>query len=199
MKNLMALLSLVSVVLMAQGSLAQDQWGRDNNDRGGHGGPQFPHNPPAPRPLPPPPPPAPPQPPHHPAPMPPPNHYGDLVSIYRVYNGVDHMMTTNPSEGAPSYHFELEAFRLFREAGRDRQALFRCVTRQGNDHFVSTQGNCEGQIVDFMMGYAQSFPNASAPRTIYRCATSRDHLITMDVNECTRNGYRVEGSLGYVP
>jgi hypothetical protein len=42
---------------------------------------------------------------------------------------------------------------LFASPGSGLEALYRCYT--GADHFVSTSSNCEGQQVDYLMGYAK--------------------------------------------
>lgn len=211
MKNLIVLCSFLSIVLAAHESFAQFD-GRDHGREGrGPGSPSAGpgmNNPPgrpspSPRPGGPGPQPQPvrPQPPpQQPQPQPPGNNYGDMVTIYRMYNGVDHMLTTNPNEGVQvRYHFEQEAMRLYRSGGRDRVAIYRCVVRQDNDHFESTQDRCEGQLTEGLLGYAQSFQSSNAPRAIYRCVVAKDHLTTLDMNECIRANYKVEGILGYVP
>lgn len=122
--------------------------------------------------------------------------------MYRMYNGVDHMMSLDPNEGTQvGYYLEGEAFQLFSDAGvGNRTALYRCVIPGSNGHFVSTQPDCEGQQTDFFMGFAQSFQDGYAPNAVYRCVSAgNDHLITLDSDECTDNAYQIEGILGYVP
>lgn len=43
---------------------------------------------------------------------------------------------------------------VWTSAGTGRQALYRCSIAAGADHFVSTSSTCEGQTVDYLLGYA---------------------------------------------
>lgn len=75
--------------------------------------------------------------------------------------------------------------------------LYRCITLNGKDHFVSTQVSCEGQRTESLLGYVFDGPQGGIPTTaIYRCITKMDDHFTSIALDC--EGNRNEGLLGYV-
>jgi hypothetical protein len=78
--------------------------------------------------------------------------------------------------------------------------LYSCTI--GNDHFISLQSNCEGQVGLGILGYidaTNSGPQSHVP--IYRCYTGTDHFVSTD-SQCEKsiagNQTRInEGLLGY--
>lgn len=165
-------------------------------DRGHHGPPGWG------RPRPPMPIPPPPMPPPPPRPFPPPPPPGPVaVDVYRFFhpNG-DHLMTLNWNEGAAAgYNYEGPAFSLWTDDGGRgmRVPLFRCYV-YGRNHFVSNDWNCQGQVREGLLGFADRQPSGWSPREVVHCSNGSDHLATADRNECYRAGYQIYEILGYV-
>lgn len=91
-------------------------------------------------------------------------------------------------------------FFLLNAAGSGRQALYRCYNSGSDDHFISLASNCEGSVVEGLLGYA-STAAATGLTELHRCfrLSDSDHLITTNLSECTSSGYVYESSLGFVP
>lgn len=128
----------------------------------------------------------------------------DLRVIHRQYNirTGDHMASSNPDEAITSgYRNEGPVYLIDVTYSPDSQPIFRCrVNNSGNDHFLSTDPNCEGHIFEHLLGYAATQPDRIHQAALTRCYNSRngDHLETLDISECHRAGYRVEMTLGFV-
>ena len=104
--------------------------------------------------------------------------------------GVGHWATTRL---LPPGYTEEQEYGLYREEEPGTHLLFECLV--GNDSFVSTASNCEGQQAMGPLGWAHSDP---VPGTValYRCnSEAGDHMISPDPN-C--EGYTTESLLGYV-
>jgi hypothetical protein len=124
--------------------------------------------------------------------------YDRLQTLYRLYNGSDHMMSLSTNEGAYQGYRVEGSLQVFADPGRTRSTLFRCFTGVG--HFASTDVTCEGQQNDGPLGFIEPVQTRQANRSLYRCSgRNGDHLITADVNECYRAQYRVEFVLGFIP
>ncbi len=128
---------------------------------------------------------------------------GELVQIFRFFNGRQHMVSDDPNEG-PELGYRVQEgpkFSLFTREGRDRVALYACVVPSQNDRFLSRDANCEGQRSEGLLGFAQDRESDAARRPLYRCyyPKNQNHLITTDKNECIANRFAVEPILGYVP
>ena len=125
------------------------------------------------------------------------------MPIYRFFSGRQHMVSDRPDEGGARGYGQNEGvlFSLYRREAPGRRAVYACFVPSQNDHFLSTQSDCEGQRVERLIGYVAVNDDGPAKRALYRCyrGKSRDHLMTTDTEECTRNGYAVEPILGYVP
>lgn len=123
-----------------------------------------------------------------------------MIPIYRFYGYQKHFMTPSYAEGASTgYVFETTGFHLFPAADSGLKALYRCNNAIYNDHFVSTQSNCEGFTQEGIYGYASisEYPGSYPLYRFYR-GTTRDHLITINYSEGASGGYLYEGILGYV-
>jgi hypothetical protein len=79
---------------------------------------------------------------------------GATVPIYGCLAGNDDYFASTYSncEGSSYSFLGIDGY-LFSTAGSGREALYRCFT--GVDHFVSTSSTCEGQHVDYRLGYAE--------------------------------------------
>jgi hypothetical protein len=87
-------------------------------------------------------------------------------------------------------------FELYPSGGSDRVGIYRCYT--GVDHFLSTDGSCEGTTAERLLGYAATTPSSDAPRPLMRCYNSAEqaHLHWLDAS-CP-SGVSQEFVLGYV-
>lgn len=123
-----------------------------------------------------------------------------MVPIYRFFHSPDHFLTLSYSEAAGAgYSFETTGFHLFPGGGSGLLPLYRCYYPVSNDHFVSTQSDCEGRNVEGILGYASANPGSGlvALHRFFRPSTG-DHLVTVNYSEGIANGYTYEGGLGYV-
>ncbi len=82
---------------------------------------------------------------------------GATVAIYGCLAGNDnYFVSTNSScedqNGADNSFLGIDGY-LYSTSGSGREALYRCSTSV--DHFVSTSSNCEGQHVEYLLGYAE--------------------------------------------
>ena len=129
----------------------------------------------------------------------PPGGGGDrLTDIHRFFTGFSHFWTLNMWEGQNAgFNYEGVGFRTFSNPGPGRQQVFRCYT--GQTHFMSVDGNCEGQRFEGGMGFVARNPGGRARQELVRCYNGRSHLVTTNRWECHNAGYHVEGVLGYVP
>lgn len=125
----------------------------------------------------------------------------NMVPVFRFYHSPQHFLTRSYSEGAgvSGWAFETTAFHLFPVYEPGMVPLYRCYNPVGNDHFMSTQSNCEGRNNEGVMGFAKT---TSGPGLypLYRFYRSNivDHLMTINYSEGANNGYADEGVLGYV-
>lgn len=87
-------------------------------------------------------------------------------------------------------------FGLFPSGGEGRVAIYRCYS--GADHFLSTDGACEGRTYERLLGHAAAAPSSEMPRPLHRCYNSSGvaHLHWLDAS-CP-SGTTDEGILGYV-
>jgi hypothetical protein len=77
--------------------------------------------------------------------------------------------------------------------------LYRCLSTDNKDHFLSSINNCEGQKVEYLMGYILDSPQPNIPTTpLYRCSrlvgSNVDHFTSVDAN-C--EGHSTDVLLGY--
>ena len=121
-------------------------------------------------------------------------------TIYRLYNAhsADHLYSPSSTEGTNvGYTLEGSAFSMYPAAAAGLAPIYRCYTTvaSGLDHFMSNDAGCEGRNVDFLIGYLET----SGTTPLYRCysAATGHHLVTLSAQECTNNGFAIEGVLGY--
>ena len=75
------------------------------------------------------------------------------------------------------------------------QFLYRCLTLDHTDHFVSPSAECEGTTTEQVLGCtAPSDAPAGATVPLLRCFNGTDHLVSTDANCPT--GYHQEQALG---
>ena len=125
------------------------------------------------------------------------------VPVYRSYaDAGDHLLSVVSGEGAPTFKLEGVAFQAI--AGDIDAAttapLYRCYTAGNGHHYISTQQDCEGAGVnDGFLGVSYR-GQAAGTVPLYRCylAKNGDHVTTITPDECTTNGFTVEGSQGFV-
>lgn len=84
-------------------------------------------------------------------------------------------------------------FHLYPSGGAGRAPLYRCYS--GADHFLSTDGACEGRTTERLLGYAATAPSSDMPRALTRCYGTV-HLHALDA-PCP-GGSTAEAVLGYV-
>ena len=105
----------------------------------------------------------------------------------------------NPAYGPPGLCEGNEGdgpFGLYANAGTGRVEIYRCYT--GVDHFLSTDGACEGFTTERLLGYAASTPSSDMPRPLHRCYDSgaTAHFWWLDAT-CPA-GVTSEATLGFV-
>src|SRR5262249_17035634 len=126
------------------------------------------------------------------------------VRLYRFFDGTRHVHMLDRFAGeAAGLTLQDDDIRLMQDPGRGAvSAIYGCVTRDGVDHFLSSDAACEGQRVEGPQGWAFS---EAVPGTtpLYRCyhPGRRDHLATntpdRDCGDGT--GFVREGQLGHLP
>ena len=121
----------------------------------------------------------------------------NLIPIYRMFNGKDHMPSVSDDEAvSEGYHLEGESFQMSASPGYDLTPIYRCFWHSG--HFLSVDPKCEGQSIDGVIAYAQA-NLSSGVLPLYRFVNAGGfHLETTDFEEGASNGYNYEGILGYV-
>ena len=119
-----------------------------------------------------------------------------LRDVYRAFNAAfgDHLQGVVANEGAPDWTSEGVGFRVYADGAAGRAALYRCRVSDGH-HFLSTQADCEGQVVEGPLGYLGTTEGDGLP--LYRCVFAADHLSTLDPTECQTAGFLVEGPQGF--
>ena len=119
------------------------------------------------------------------------------VTIFRLYKAAfsDHLYSRSSSEGASIGYQVEDAFSLHKNPAADLKPIYRCQ-RTGGSHFVSGQPDCEGQIVEGLLGYAKT---AATSKPLFRCysASLDRHVLTMSKAECAAANYAFEIQLGY--
>jgi len=87
-------------------------------------------------------------------------------------------------------------FRLYPSSGGGRTALYRCYT--GGGHFFSTDPGCEGQTVEYTLGWMADARSSETPRALLRCydATTGAHVAWL-LERCP-SPLSAEAVLGYV-
>ena len=128
------------------------------------------------------------------------------TNIYEfAFSGGRHFDTLNYQEGINAgFSFQRIAWRSTEDAGDLTTLLYRCVVpnRGGQDHFVSLDPNCEGQLHEGNYGYAFKAPRAGLV-PLYRWYahpngfSENDHWITQ-AGSGLPPSYGLEGILGYV-
>ena len=84
-------------------------------------------------------------------------------------------------------------FHLYPNGGDGRVGIYRCYS--GADHFMSTDGGCEGRTYERLLGYAATARTSDMPRYLLRC-NGAVHLHALDA-PCP-SGSTGEAVLGYV-
>jgi YD repeat-containing protein len=125
---------------------------------------------------------------------------GTKLPIFRFVAALKHFYTASYLEGHQAGESsEGLAFYMLSSGGVGRIPLYRCYDAGGDEHFISSQSNCEGLSQEGVIGYAYTAPTSGfVPLYRFFNATVNDHLITVNYGEgsscCT-----YEGILGYVP
>jgi hypothetical protein len=124
--------------------------------------------------------------------------YSNMIPIFRFYAMQKHFLTVSYDEGAGAgMTFETTGFHIFPNYQPGYHALYRCFNYAGNDHFISTQSNCEGFTNEGSLGYAADTQiNGTVPLYRFYHRKTADHLMTVNPNEAYT--YVNEGVLGYV-
>lgn len=116
-----------------------------------------------------------------------------LIEYYNPHTK-DHWVTSSLTPLADGYTQQRTLAYLSPFQGPDMTPLFSCVTA-GNDHFVSSQPNCEGATPLQFEGWL--YPTSQADTTttpLFRCRTTNDHYVSV---EPTCGGGTMESPLGY--
>lgn len=124
---------------------------------------------------------------------------GAVSIVFRSSENGGHFYAVTFMEGyRAGYSPEGAAFKMYRGGGTGFSQMFRC--HSGQDYFFSSQSNCEGAVVDGLIGYVSGAQLAdSIPLYRFTKPGGGDHLVTIYYSEGTDNGYTYEGILGYVP
>jgi hypothetical protein len=130
------------------------------------------------------------------------------TKVYRYFRGhsQDYLFSTHPSDFKDrTSRFEGIAFALYDKDLPSRTPLYSCSADEGC-HFLSKEASCEGKTVLGRIGYIALKASNEDAKTLYRCfrtLTSKTNhwrsLATTDPNECIKNGFTIEGELGYLP
>jgi hypothetical protein len=118
--------------------------------------------------------------------------------VYRFNLRGHHFYTISYREGIRAGGQYEGAFAVLAASLPSTHLIYRCYVPNSNDHFISVNANCEGQNIEGPYGYVYN-NQVRRSQPMYRCYGNGDHLETGDTSECTSNGYRVEGILGYIP
>lgn len=129
-----------------------------------------------------------------------------IVPVYRFWSTNaehDYFHSRDVTEGvlaASANHFILEGigFNLYSENFAGTVPLYRCRTQ--TVHFISEFANCEGNIVEYMLGYSYPYL-AENTMPLYRFynAQTTAHLTTTDYNWGISANFVYERIIGYVP
>jgi hypothetical protein len=123
------------------------------------------------------------------------------------YSG-DRTYSTTGTKPVAGYVLEGQPFAVRASPGADSLGLYLCnfpLQRPSSpEHFLSTDGACEGQEKISLVGHISSTRDGQTPRALLRCLgtvrsalrTGPRHLATTDVLEC--RDHAIEAVLGYV-
>ncbi len=132
---------------------------------------------------------------------------GCRIGVHRSYSPAsgEHFYTTDLAE-AQCCGFNLEVsdfYDLYAGPQPGLTGFYRCIKASGH-HFYTQSANCEGQTVEFIMGYIATSANVAGSVPLYRMyrPASDDHFYTPSVaernNAVLNLGYIDEGTAGYV-
>lgn len=118
----------------------------------------------------------------------------------------DYLYSTNTDEinsaiAKSGYTLQGPAFSLsVNQTATTDLAIMRC--RSGSIHFLSTTANCEGQIVEGILGYASSTYSAGMVRLQRYSKSGGSYLTTLETNlveisAALSSGYHLDGPQGY--
>ena len=127
----------------------------------------------------------------------PPTYVNPVEPVYRAfgYNNGDHLYTVTLSEASsPGFQFELIVFHVYQDGGANLVPLYRCYS--GGLHFLSRDGNCEGQSGDGFLGYIYAGPSGGAQELRRYWKADGTRLETIHPDEAA--GMSDDGLLGYV-
>ncbi len=134
-----------------------------------------------------------------PPPPPPPPPPRLTKPVHRYFSGSHHFFTTDKPEGdRTGWRYEGVAFHVGSQQLSNSLELMRCRLRGNGLHFLSTQRDCEGQIVEAPIGWV-FWSAAPGAREIVRCNRSTAFLATTNRGECAAAGYTINGPLGWAP
>ena len=121
----------------------------------------------------------------------------DAGALNRFYAGDRDRHWVTPTSVAAGYRYEATLGFLLPSGGPGRHAVYGCLAPV-EDHFLSLDGNCEGQIALGRHGYAYASPPDGVPTVaVWRCARPNiGHFASHDAN-C--EGTRTEGRIGFLP
>ncbi len=129
------------------------------------------------------------------------------VGVHRSYNPTtgEHFYTTDIGE-AQCCGFVLEFsdyYDLYQSPQPGLTGLYRCIKPSGK-HFYTQSPTCEGQTVEFVLGYIATAENTAGSTPLYRMyrPANDDHFYTTSAaerNNAVNNlGYLDEGDVGHV-
>lgn len=120
------------------------------------------------------------------------------VPLYRFVSGSDRIYATSPTYGIPfGYSFEAGVANISTTGRANYLSLYQC--HSGSHHFLSNSSSCEGQTVDFMLGYVEKSP-VLGTRPVYRYYSPNTgyYLITTQPTELSGSNYVKDTVFGYV-
>jgi hypothetical protein len=123
-----------------------------------------------------------------------------LETVYRFVKGSDRIYSRDPNWGTPfGYARENAEFKLSPSSNTNLVPIFACRRSVGGAHFLSANAACEGQQLEYLLGYA-SKANGPGMRPLYRFGYAQGgySITTGNVGEGVYNGLNVEQILGYV-
>lgn len=121
--------------------------------------------------------------------------------VYRSNNGSDYFFSTVAVEGPRAGYYPEEArFGLLPFGTPGTKALYRCaVTSKGTSHFLSTDSQCEGRIVEGALGGLSATPgDGLVPLNRYMRPSNNSHIVLVPGDTMNMNGWVFEATLGYV-
>jgi hypothetical protein len=121
----------------------------------------------------------------------------DPGALHRYYDPARNQHWVTPTAVSAGYAYELTLGYLLPGGGPGRHAIYGCLAG-ADDHFLSLDGNCEGQLQLGRYGYAYDSP-PELPETVavWRCV--RPGIGHFASHDARCEGQTPEGRLGFLP